>query len=85
MPITTLSYNYLTKQNKQIIEAPDTEFIGCIWCQNMYINDTQLNYDENDTAYCNFCGIDTIIAWHLIPGDNKIQQLRMWYEEGFST
>ena len=78
MPIiTTLSYNYLTKCNKQIIQAPDTEYIGCIWCQNMHINDTQLHYDENDTAYCHYCGLDTVIAWHLIPGDNRIEKLKV--------
>ena len=51
----------------------------------MYINDTQLHYDENDTAYCHYCGLDTVIAWHLIPGDNRIEKLIEWYNEGFTT
>ena len=80
-----LSYNYLTRCNKQIIQAPDTNFIGCIYCKNMYVNDKELYYDEDETAYCHFCGTDTIVAWHLIPGDNGIEKLREWYKEGFGN
>ena len=80
-----LSYNPLTLQNKEVIEAPDTEFIGCIYCKRKYVNNKELYYDWCDTAYCHYCGIDAIVAWHLIPGDNGIEKLIEWYEEGFST
>ena len=80
-----LSYNRFTLNNKRIIQAPDTNFIGCIYCKKKYVNDTELDYDGDGTAYCNYCGIDTIVAWHLIEGDNRIEQLKIWYEEGFGN
>jgi hypothetical protein len=80
-----LSYNRFTLYNKQIIQAPDTEFIGCIYCKEKYRNDKELYYDDDNTAYCHYCGIDTIVAWHLIPSDNGLEKLREWYEEGFKS
>jgi hypothetical protein len=65
----------LCSNNKIILDRPDTEFVGCIFCKKKYLNRIEVFY------------LDTIVAWQLIPGNNdedKIQQLEDWYIEGFT-
>ena len=86
MSCNRVSYMELCSNNKIIINRPDTEFVGCIFCKKKYLNRIEVFYLDTDAA-CKECHIDTIVAWQLIPGntdEDKIQQLEDWYIEGFT-
>jgi len=82
-----LSYMRFCSNNKSIIEKPETEYIGCIFCKRKYRNTINIFYLNTDAA-CNQCYIDAVVPWQSIPGDNDSQkylQLQRWYNEGFNV
>ena len=84
----TLSYNRYCQNNKLIIQQPSTNFVGCFFCKKKYDSNLVTIFYLNTDAACPMCHIDSIVAWQEIPGNTeaeKFQQLKNWYNEGFST